>query len=72
MFFQSGACCRNEVVDDVMFFGNMSEGMQVNPIKFGEIRRNRLRERRLNVKIKMAALQPIGRHFRLLYVVDLV
>ena len=28
----------------------MSEGMLDNPIKFGEIRRNRLRERRRNVK----------------------
>ena len=49
-FFQNGVCCRKEVVDDVMFWGNMSEGMEVNPTKFGEIRRNRLRERRRNVK----------------------
>ena len=25
-FFQNGVCCRKEVVDDVMFCGNMSEG----------------------------------------------
>ena len=56
-FFLNGVCCRKEVVDDVMFYENMSEGMQVNPTKFGEIRRNRLRR---NVKIKMAALQPTG------------
>ena len=49
-FFQNGVFCRKEVVDDVMFWGNMSEGMEVNPTKFGEIRRNRLRERWRNVK----------------------
>ena len=59
-FFQNGVCCRKEVANDVMFCGNMSEGMLVNLVKFGEIRRNRLRERRLNVKIKMAALQSTG------------
>ena len=59
-FFQNGVCCRKEEADDVMFCGNMSEGMLVNPIKFGEIRRNRLRERRRNVKIKMAAVQQTG------------
>ena len=26
-FFQNGVCCRNEVVDDVTFCGNMSQGM---------------------------------------------
>ena len=59
-FFQNGVCCRREVANDVMFCGNMSEGMQDNPIKFGEIWRNRLRERRRNVKIKMAAVQQTG------------
>ena len=49
-FFQNGVGCRKEVANDVMICGNMSEGMLVNPIKFGEIRRNRLRERRRNVK----------------------
>jgi len=59
-FFQNGDCCRKEVADDVIFCGNMSEGMLVNPIKFGEIRPNRLRDRRRNVKIKMAAVQSTG------------
>ena len=49
-FFQNGVCCRKEVANDVMFCGNMSEGMLVNHTKFGEIRRNRLRDRRRNVK----------------------
>ena len=39
-----------EVANDVMFCENMSEGMPDNPVKFGEIRRNRLREQRRNVK----------------------
>ena len=34
----------------IMFCGNMSEGMFVSPIKFGEIRRKRLGERGCNVK----------------------
>ena len=49
-FFQNGVSCRKEVVDDIMFCGNMSGGMPDNPIKFCEIQRNRLRERRRNVK----------------------
>ena len=27
VYFQNGVCCRKEVVDDVMFCGNMSQGM---------------------------------------------
>ena len=47
-----------------------ANGISVNSIEFGEIRRNRLGERWRNVKIKMAVVQPNGsshwRHFRLL------
>ena len=72
IFFQNDVCCRKKVANDVMFCGNMCEGMPDNPIKFGEIRRNRLRERQRNAKIKMAAVLPTGssqwRHFRLLCV----
>ena len=35
-FFQNGVCCRKELANDVMFCGNMSEGMLVNLMKFGE------------------------------------
>jgi len=56
----SATCCRKEEVNDVMFCGNMSDGMLVNTVKFGKIRQNSLRERRRNVKIKMAAVQSTG------------
>ena len=37
-----------------LFQANMSEGLYIHRIKFGEIRHSRLGERRHNVKIKMA------------------